>query len=352
MRNIPPMIDIARDMQELCPGAWLINLTNPLPRLCRAVTRYTDVKTVGLCHQIYYAYLILGLTFAEEIGLQRPPVVTNGASYELLDAIGLERYHLIVATAMQKLSIKSAGLNHFIWALDIRRRETGEDLYPRLQDRLDRMPASFEPLAREVYKLVGAMPIAGDTHICEYLPWMTNSQRQPWQRYAVRLFHWDQAAREREAMWQRIERMVAGREPVAPLKNAVSEGIYEIISGVAGDRNLYLEAVNIPNRGHIANLPDGTVVEVPGLINADGVNGIAVGDLPPLVAELCRREAELVELVVQAGVEGDRQAVLQALLFDPHVDDIDLARDILAAYLDAFSEWLPQFDGRWQWQAA
>jgi alpha-galactosidase len=193
------------------------------------------------------------------------------------------------------------------------------------------------------------MPIAGDTHICEYLPWLTNAQRQPWSRFSVRLYHWDRAAAERDELWQRINAMVRGDEPIDVLRDSISEGVHEIITGVAGDRNCFMEAVNVPNRGLIGNLPQDTIVEVPGMANLDGVNGIAMGELPPLVAELCRREAALVEVLVQAGVEGDRDAALQALLLDPHVDDIELAKDVLKTYLDAFAEWLPQFHGRWQW---
>jgi alpha-galactosidase len=350
LRNIPPMMDIARDMQALCPEAWLISLTNPLPRLCRAVTRYTDVKTVGLCHQVYYGYLILALAFADELGIERPPVLPNGAAYVMADAIGWDNAYILNAQAVQKLAVRSAGLNHFIWALDIRVRETGEDLYPRLMAKLDAMPPGFEPLARDIYKAIGTMPIGGDTHISEYLPWMVNNQRKPWDRYSIPLYEWDVWAGRREAMWKRIEAMVTGTEPIAPLKNAHSEGVYEIISGIMGDKHLPMEAVNIPNRGLITNLPEETIVEVPGLIDITGVNGVAVGDLPPMVAELCRREAALVELVVQAGVEGNREAALQALLLDPHVDDIELARDVLDTYLEAFAEWLPQFHDEWHWE--
>ncbi len=352
LRNIPPIMDIATDMETLCPHAWLVNLSNPLPRLCRAVTRYTSVKTVGLCHQVYYGYAILALIFAEELGIQRPPVLTNGAPYDLADAAGWEEYERLVAQGLQKLSIRSAGLNHFIWALDVRMRETGEDLYPRLAEKLEAMPPGFEMLARDVYRVIGVLPISGDTHLCEYLPWMTNAQRRPWERYNIQLYHWDRAAQERDEMWREIDDMLDGRKPIGHLRNVFSEGVYEIISGITGDMNLYTEAVNIPNRGFITNLPEGAIVEVPGLLNADGVNGVGVGDLPPLVAELCRREAALVELVVQAGVEGDREIALQALAFDPHVDDLEMARDILATYLKEYAEWLPQFSGQWRFRRA
>lgn len=349
LRNIPPMMDIAADMQELCPNAWLINLTNPLPRLCRAITRHTNIKVVGLCHQIYYGYAMMAQIFAKEIGIEHPPILTNGAPYRLIDVIGWDGFYGLVAQAIQKISLRSAGLNHFIWALDIRLRETGEDLYPRLSEKLKVMPTCFDPLARDVYGVVGTLPIAGDTHLSEYLPWMTNAQRKPWERYAIQLYHWDRAAQERDEKWQDIEAMASGKQPIGQLRNAFSEGVYEIVHGIAGDMNLYQEAVNIPNKGLITNLPEGAVVEVPGVINAEGVNGVGVGDLPAPVAELCRREVNLVELVVQAGVEGDKEAALQALAFDPHVDDLELARDLLDTYLEAFAEWLPQFHGEWRW---
>jgi alpha-galactosidase len=179
---------------------------------------------------------------------------------------------------------------------------------------------------------------------------MANSQRRPWDRYRVQLYDWDRWAGERDLMWQAVATLADGRESIEPLRRAASEGVYEIVSGIAGDLNLFMEAVNIPNRGHIANLPDSVIVEAPGVVSLDGVDGIAVGSLPEPVAELCRREAALVDLVVRAGVEGDRDAALQALLFDPHVDDIALARDILDTYLEAHALWLPQFHGRWRWE--
>lgn len=349
MRNIPPLMDIARDMERHCPEALLINLTNPLPRLCRAVSKYTDIQVVGLCHQVYYGYALLGQVFAADLDIEPPPVPTDGAPHGLYDEIGIEGYYEFVQRAMKKLSILSAGLNHFIWALDIRRRDTGRDLYPLLREKLAQMPEEFELLARETYGLLGTLPIAGDTHFVEYLPWVTNPRYKAWERNQVQLYRWAQASEERHQMWEKVEAMVHGRRPIAPLKNAHSEGVVEIVTGMACGETHYMEAVNVPNRRHIANLPDDVIVEVPAVVGTGGVRGLAVGDLPPLVAELCRREATLVELIAEAGVSGDRHRALQALLYDPHVDDAELARDLLDAYLEAQAQWLPQFHGQWSW---
>jgi alpha-galactosidase len=137
--------------------------------------------------------------------------------------------------------------------------------------------------------------------------------------------------------------MARGGAPVAHLKEAQGDGAVEMIEGLAGGDEVYRPAVNVPNRGQIANLPAGAIVEVPALVSGRGVGGLHVGPLPEMVAELCRREITVAGLAVKAAAEGDRQAALQALLLDPTIDDIDTARAILGAYLEAYAAYLPQF---------
>ncbi len=117
--------------------------------------------------------------------------------------------------------------------------------------------------------------------------------------------------------------------------------------GIAHDAHLYRDAINVPNNGAITNLPDETVVETPAVIAGMGVLPLRIGTLPPVVAELCRREAARVEVIVDAAVAGDRELALQALALDPTVDDLDVARALLAEYLDTHKVNLPQFHGRW-----
>ena len=101
--------------------------------------------------------------------------------------------------------------------------------------------------------------------------------------------------------------------------------------------------MNLPNQGHISNLPEGAIVEVPGLVSGAGVQGVAVGPLPEPVAELLRREITTVRLCVDAAVHGDRRAALQCLLLDPVITDLDVAQQILDDYLETYREHLPQF---------
>jgi alpha-galactosidase len=95
-------------------------------------------------------------------------------------------------------------------------------------------------------------------------------------------------------------------------------------------------------------LPAHTIVETPGVASGMGVLPLRMGDLPPVVSELCRREAERVELVVDAAVQGSRELALQALALDPIVDDLDVARAVLDDYLETHKETLPQFHGHWR----
>ena len=346
-RNIPHILDIARDMERLCPRALLVMLSNPLPRLCRAVTKYTAITVVGLCHGIGHAYRKAGVALADHLGVEVPPVLLDpeaphtGAYWASAGQFESQMTELV--------DIKAAGLNHFTWVLDIRDRRTGEDLYPALRTSFLDGPARFAPLTRELLRLTSYLPVTDDSHICEYLPYTHNPVTKPWERYHLRLYDWEGAARERDMLWAQIERLVAeGGPELERLRHVHSEGVYEVVHGVAHDANLYRLAINVPNDGAIANLPAHTIVETPGVASGMGVLPLRMGDLPPVVSELCRREAERVELVVDAAVQGSRELALQALALDPIVDDLDVARAVLDDYLETHKATLPQFHSLWR----
>jgi alpha-galactosidase len=338
LRQVPEMLAIARDMERLCPDAWLINFANPLPRLCLAVSRYSHIKTVGLCHQIAIAYMLVGVALADRLGIDVPPGVNSNAHPDVWPKA---RY---VAEQVRSLvEIKAAGLNHFSWILDLRDRRTGEDLYPAFREAFRALPDGFEPLTRALFQATGLCPVPGDSHLAEYLPWCHDPQTRPWNKYDLQLYDWDRASAERDRQWQAIEAMAQGSAPIDRLREARGEGATEIIEGLLGGKDTYLPAVNIPNQGHITNLPDGAIVELPALVGGWGIRGLNIGPLPEVVTELCRREIAVASLAVDAAAGGNRQIALQALLLDPCIDDLDTARAILDAYLIEFADYLPQF---------
>jgi alpha-galactosidase len=338
LRQAPEIVAIAHDMERLCPQAWFINFTNPVPRLCLAVSRHSQIQTVGLCHQINIAYMMVGVALAGRLGIDVPDGVNSNAHPEIWP-----KARHVAQQVRPLVDIKAAGLNHFTWILDLRDRSTGEDLYPAFREAFLQLPPDFEPLTRAVFRATGLCPVPGDSHLAEYLPWCHDSRAEPWKKYDLYLYDWELAGGRRNQQWEAIEAMVQARAAVDHLRHAHGEGAVEIIEGLLGGKEIYRPAVNIPNRGHISNLPDDAIVELPALVGEGGIRGLKVGPLPEVVAELCRREIAVAGLAVDAAVSGDRQTALQALILDPCINDLDTARAILDAYLTEYEAYLPQF---------
>jgi alpha-galactosidase len=343
-RNILPVLEIAHDMETSCPDATYINFTNPMVRICDAINRYTNIKVVGLCHQIYAAYGMAGYVLADHLGIQVP---TN-ADFVFSTHADPKYWHdlkEIACQAVRRLDIKAAGLNHFTWVVDIRDRETGEDLYPQLLAGWKKVPAEVEPLTQRVVNAFGLMPVPGDEHLDEYLPWCSDPLTKPWDKYELSLYDWDRAEQSRSSGHEAIRRMGEGIEPIDSLHEADSEGALEVIEAVSGAENLHHLAVNVPNTGQIANLPINAIVETPAVLTGMGVQPVNMGSLPEGVAELLRREIVVGQLCVDSVVAGDRQKALQCLLLDPVITDLDVASQILDDYLTTYKQYLPTF---WQ----
>ena len=184
-RQIPPFMEIVHDMETLCPDAWLINFSNPLPRITRAITKYSKIKTVGKCHQINVGYGITAVLLRDRYNIEVPDGVNLHS-----DPGNVQTITQMAAAGRKHVQIKSAGLNHFIWLMDIRDKETGEDLYPALRATLSNVPASLEPFSMELFRIFDYCPIPGDTHLVEYLPWMHDPIAKPWETYEVPLYDW------------------------------------------------------------------------------------------------------------------------------------------------------------------
>lgn len=337
-RQLPPLMSIVRDMEAACPDALLINFSNPLPRLSRAITKYSNLRVVGKCHQLKVGYAIAAVLLRQRYGLE----FTDGVALHS-DVANVGRINQLAELGQKHVQIKAAGLNHFTWIVDIRDKKSGENLYPELRAARDNAPADLEPLTMDLFDAFGYCPVPGDTHLAEYLPWTHDPVSKPWERYGIRLYDWDANEMFREFSHHQLSQMAQKSSAVEGMRHAHSEGAVEIIEAMVTNLNRYEEAVNIPNRGAIPNLAHDTIVEVPGLVGADGVHGLSLEPLPEPIAELCRREAALVELVVDAGVRGRRDLALQALLLDPMINDVQRARCILDDYLEAFAGYLPQF---------
>lgn len=338
-RNVKPVLEIIRDMEQSCPDAWFINFTNPMVRICDLVHRHSKIKIVGLCHQIYTGYAMVGVALAKELGIRVP----DGLEGMHADVMQHPLQHEVMRQAVPLLDIRAAGTNHFSWIISVHDKRTGEDLYPLLRKRFFELDESFEPLTRRVFRDFGLFPVPGDTHLCEYLPWMSDSSTKPWEKFNIRLYDWEVMAGLRDFSLDRLNEMANGNMTVESLLETDSEGALEMIENIAHAGNHYHLAANLPNAGQISNLPDGAIVETPVHVNGAGIHPIHIGNLLEPIAELCRRELMVAQLGIDAVVEGNRELALQCLLLDPVIRDMDAARNILDDYLRSYKEHLPQF---------
>lgn len=338
-RNIRPLMEIVREMEQVCPDAWFINFTNPMVRICDAVNRHSKIKVVGLCHQIYAGYTMVGIALARDLGIQVP----EGLEGMHADVLQHPLQQMVKRQTVPLIDIRAAGTNHFSWIISVHDKRTGEDLYPLLRKRFFELDEKFEPLTRRIFHDFGLFPVPGDTHLCEYLPWMSDPVSRPWEKFNIRLYDWELMAGLRDFSLDRLNDMSNGDLTIESLLDTDSEGALEMIENIAFAGNHYHLAANLPNAGQIANLPFNTIVETPVMVAGAGIQPVHVGSLPEPVAELCRRELMIAQLGVDSAVEGDYGKALQCLLLDPVIGDLDSAKLILDDYLRTYKEHLPQF---------
>lgn len=312
LRQVPVMLDIARDMERLCPQAWLVNMSNPESRVTLAIHRYTRIKAVGVCLGTY--------------------ITRNSLASRVL---GL---------SPEEVDVKAAGINHCHWVVDIRRNGTGEDLYPLVRERIEGLDSEWQPLSRECLRRFGLFPGPADSHVGEYLGW-------GWEYMPPGFTDWimDYDATEAE-ITARMEAYASGTGPLEAdeLEQFMVERGYrwqtvDIILSLLDNGNRYVLALNVPNDGYITNLRQDAIVEVPALVGADRIYGLGMGSLPPAIAALLEVQLEIMDLNVEAAVTGNRQTALQALIIDPCVPSPSAAAKILDEMLIAQADLLPQF---------
>jgi len=304
-RNIPPMMEIAFTMEELCPDAWLLNYTNPVPRLCMAIERYTDIKTVGLCHEV-------------EHQLQRlAPLM--GIPTLLLDAV-------------------SFGLNHFSWYKELRLKD-GTDAYPMLDEAL-KQAKGFQPLCKAMYRQFGLYPSTDDNHLGEYLAYSWEVTPDE-----VRGLNWiNRCDIEGNLNWERTNRIIEGKELLNVKGKLSGERAMPIIAGMMSNSNHMELQVNLPNTEQISNLIKDSIVETPAIVNKSGIHPIQLGEMPEGLAALCNIQIMIQSLVVEAGVSGDLEKAKQALLVDPVVNDHNKALAAFDELMKTHIDLLPQFE--------
>lgn len=299
LRTAPHMLALGHEMAELAPQAWLLNYTNPMAALCELVYQGTPTKqVVGLCHSVQFTVRDLA---------------------ELVDV------------PEDEVTFLSAGINHQAFLL--RLEHEGESLYPRLDERI----AGDAELQRRVrvalYRRFGYFQTESSEHAAEYVPWIMGHDEEI-ERYRVPVGEYIRRSEDNLIEFERVKEALARGEAM-PLQRSNEYAATIVNSMVTGEPSVVYG--NVANTGLIPGLPEGTCVEVPCVVERNGLRATQVLDYPPHLAALNRTYANVVELTVRAVLEGRPDYVRVAALLDPStsavltLDQVDALCDELTA---------------------
>jgi alpha-galactosidase len=334
LRNIPVLVGIARDMEELCPDAWMLNITNPMTTLCRAVTRATSIRTVGLCHEVTITRYTLSMLL--------------GADFRDLDLTITGVNHLPVVTALRvKGEDGFPALRDLVEHADERAGEMldidlPDDLDDDVRSQLTKGPVlASNALKFELFRRFGALPAAGDRHVAEFFPGFLTEASRWGERWGVHLTRIEDREHSQRQYVDELDDMLTMDDvPGGPSGEIVAPLIDSFLTGTRREF-----PVNLPNVGQCPDLPADAVVEAIAVADAHGLTPRDRATAPPVLAELLRRVSAAQELTVEAALTGSRDVAFQAMLADPLAGRIDY--DAVAAMtnemIDATRRWLPQF---------
>ena len=289
LRNVPVILDICHDMAELCPDALLINYTNPLAIIGWAVSNYTRIKNVGICNGV------------------------QSTAADLAKYLGIPK---------DELSYWIGGINHMAWFLELKRHN--QDVYPLLREKFkDPLIYSgqdahvFGPdiVRAEVFKAFGYFCTETSPHLSEYLPYF---RKRPELIKKFKLEIPERTAEENEKMRREKDnelKQLISSEAELPVVRKNDYGV-SIINAIETGVPVRVTG-NVQNTGLITNLPEGCCVEVPCLVDKEGLHPCLVGDLPPQLAALNRTNINVQELAVRGIVEKDKTKIFQSVLLDP-----------------------------------
>lgn len=280
LRTFPVISEIARDVREVCPDAWVLNYTNPMTlNVWWWSVVAPEIKVAGLCHSVYWT------------------------AHDLTNLVGVP---------FEGTEYSAAGVNHQSWLTEWSR--DGESLYPLLEKKLEEDPELLRRVRVEMYRRIGYYPTETSEHSSEYLPWFLRSDERIEHFRLEPLVYLGISEENVAEVAEAKKRLEAGEPLDLPDEGAAEYApqiIHSLLTGV--ERKIH---VNVPNAGYIDNLPAGAVVEVPAMTDGTGVHPMRVGSIPTAGAALNRTMLSVAELTVQAALEGDPRAVRQAVLVD------------------------------------
>lgn len=321
LRTLPVMLDFARDMERVCPNAWFLNYTNPMCILTGGMLRGSSIRTVGLCHSV------------------------QCCSSSLLRSLGLtEKY------PPREVRQHVAGINHMGWLLRI--EHGGRDLYPeikklaakRLRQWRNGSGKSDNMVRLEMMLQLGYYTTESSEHMAEYLAhFIKASHPELIGEFNIPLDEYPRRCIDQIASWKKMSKELVGNPDLTHTRS--HEYGSAIMEAIETDKAAEIGG-NVLNHGLIPNLPPKACVEVPCLVNAQGIQGCYVGDLPEPCAAYNRTNINVQMLTIEAVLEKRRDRIYQAAMLDPHTADeltIDQIRTLCDDLIAAHGKWLPAF---------
>lgn len=341
LRTVPVAYEIAAEMEEVCPGAILLNVTNPMTAVTKAFNLPAKtIQVYGICHEIF----ALSRFTSKIFGISMPPEmsINKFLYYALPEEYGFE--------------YTVAGINHYIWLT--KATLNGKDVigeirqYAMEHEGLEEISSANQ--ATNVYadnaqvklalcRQFGYLPIPGDRHLVEFMSSLCNNQNGFGMNYGVLKTTVDSRRLDKVFQQQEIDRVANGEVPV------YFGGSGEDIAGIMQayiDKTELITICNCPNIGQITNLPMGAIVETKVKKEKDGsITPIPAGELPRPIHHLCYLHTAINEMVVEAALKGDRKLFVEAMSLDPSTGTMDFKKipQLCENLLNANRQWLPRF---------
>lgn len=318
MRTIPVLLDVAADMEKLCPDALFVNFTNPMSVNCWALNKYSKIKTVGLCYGV------------------------TAIQHNLANMIGVD---------FDDTWSKAVGVNHFTWITDFMYK--GENAWGLVKEAAEKSGKKHThgQYTWELFETFGAYPTVGDGHICEFMPLMQAQGAYYGKTFGVDGGHdFEKYAKYWDDVCGEMEAQAYGRKPLEVLPETETgrtfrdEDLFiDIVMAATGGGKPVERTVNLPNNGIVSNLPADAILEVTTLVNSAGFHPYNYGELPAGINAILQRVAASHALTVETSISGDRNMVIQALIADSVAINRHTAEKIADCILETHRDYLPHF---------
>jgi alpha-galactosidase len=310
LRTIPVFLDIARDMEQVCPDVTFLQYVNPMCMNMMAINRATKIKSVGLCHSV------------------------QGTAEQLAHDIGVP---------IDEINYVAAGINHVAFYLKFER--DGKDLYPEIRNVLAKgKQPSWNLVRYELFKRYGYFVTESSEHFSEYVPWFIKRDRPDLiDTFNIPLDEYIRRCEEQIAGWHSMRKQLESGVDI-DVHRSHEYGSLIIHSLETGTPRVVYG--NVANNGLIDNLPQDCCVEVPVLVDKSGLQPTKIGRLPPQLAALMQTNINVQQLTVEAALTGKREHIYHAASLDPHTAaelSLDQIWSLVDDLIEAHGEWLPRF---------